>query len=147
MSETSVTLHSQRGLLPAVLEVVSVLIVRLLAQFLQLLDQPLNSFLRLLALCHLASQLLLREASRLSECLAESLLGTEVVDAALVVFLELLVGLAHQLLHVAVDFLHLGVSLLLGLHDHVVDFLHLVLVPVDLLVRVVPAGLEELAGS
>ena len=68
------------------------------------------------------------------------------MDAALVVFLELLVGLAHQLLHVAVDFLHLGVSLLLGLQDHVVDFLHLVLVPVDLLVRVVPAGLEELAG-
>lgn len=65
------------------------------------------------------------------------------MDAALVVLLELLIGFLHKLLHLVVELLHLGISLLLCLGDHLIDLSHLVLIPLDLGLRVVTSSLKE----
>ena len=67
------------------------------------------------------------------------------MDAALVVLLELLIGFLHELFHLVVELLHLGISLLLSLGDHFIDLPHLVLIPLYLGLRIVTTSLKESA--
>ena len=64
------------------------------------------------------------------------------MDTALVVFLELFIGFFHELFHLGVELLHLGISLFLSLGDHFIDLSHLVLIPLDLGLRVVTTSLK-----
>jgi hypothetical protein len=65
------------------------------------------------------------------------------MNATFIIFLELLIWLFHELFHLTIKFLHLGISFFLGLGYHFIDLFHLVTVPLDLRLGVVTALLKE----
>lgn len=91
-SDTDV--HGESQFFLGIVETVPVL-VDFLTQFLHLFNHGFDTFLSLFTASHLSSDFLLSEAAGLTEGLSKTLLGTQTVNAALVVLLEHFKGLTH----------------------------------------------------
>ena len=110
---------------------------------LELFKDFFDSFLSFFALGHLRSESLLSESSWLTVDFAKAVFGRELLDVVLVVVVEFDLWVLLELFHLLLDLGDLLEALVLACLDHLVDFIHLSLVPFDFRLVVVATLLKE----